>query len=112
MISFNLLPMMTLRSISGSKRQFLIGLGINHMSADKLLRGEMTALRLDQIEKICLALRCTPNDLLEWTPDSNRVVDEAHPLHQLTQGENMENLLQKMSKLSPKELEERMGDGV
>lgn len=48
---------------------------------------KVASIRLDHLEKLCLLLNCTPNDLLRFSPDKNQVVPETHALHQLKKGE-------------------------
>ena len=45
------------------------------------MKGDMQTLKTHHMEKVCLALRCTPNDLLEWKPAESAPTD--HPLHAL-----------------------------
>ena len=110
MLKFNLHPFFKVRGV-GNPRRFLIDLGINHISAAKLLKGEMTSLRLEHIEKICLALRCTPNDLLEWTPDNTFSADAAHPIHAIAPRKNIDRLLDKLGNMSYEEMERLVGEG-
>jgi len=42
-----------------------------------------TYLDMNKIEKLCIALSCTPNDLLEWQPNPAAAIPESHPLHAL-----------------------------
>lgn len=109
MLKFNLHPFLKMRRVVNARR-YLIDLGINHITAAKLLKGEMTSLRLEHIEKICLALRCTPNDLLEWTPDKSFSTDSAHPIHTLVPHKNVDKLLDKLNTMSYEEMERLMGD--
>jgi len=41
------------------------------------------SVRFEQIEKLCRVLKCTPNDLLEWVPDSKHPIETDHPLNKL-----------------------------
>ena len=109
MLKFNLHPFFKVRGVPNPRR-FLIDLNINHISAAKLLKGEMTSLRLEHIEKICLALRCTPNDLLEWEPNKITRPDKDHPMYRLAQRKNFDRLLEKIGNLSPEELERLLGE--
>jgi DNA-binding Xre family transcriptional regulator len=40
-------------------------------------------LNLEEIERLCVLLKCTPNDFFEWTPDSDNQVNEDHPLNDI-----------------------------
>ena len=39
--------------------------GIDNTSIGKICNGETKNIRLDTMEKICKALNCTPNDIIE-----------------------------------------------
>jgi hypothetical protein len=62
---------------------FLLNLGFVPSTANNFLRDEVTLFRLEQLEKLCMALNCTPNDLLEWKPDANQAVAETHSMNNL-----------------------------
>ena len=36
----------------------------------RLMEKKVRSISFDVLEKLCLALNCTPHDLLEWTPDN------------------------------------------
>ncbi len=41
-------------------------------------------LKVKTLEKLCLALNCTPNDLFEWRDDgAQSLLRDNHPLHAL-----------------------------
>lgn len=69
----------------GIKHPFtaLCKLGITHAIAQKYISGEKRWIILAHVEKLCLFLRCTPNDLFEWVPDGQTVADKEHPLHRV-----------------------------
>lgn len=56
-------------------------LGFAPGTARNFLAGEIIQLKLDQLESLCTALNCTPNDLIEWTPNANQPVSDAHSLN-------------------------------
>ena len=58
--------------------KFLIGIGINSASANKLLHGNAVQLNLIQLTAICTHLNCTPNDLFV---KRNLELPEKHALH-------------------------------
>jgi DNA-binding Xre family transcriptional regulator len=77
---------------------FLKTAGFSYKAAWGLVSSEMISVRLDNLEKLCLALNCTPNDLLHWVPNSNSNVLPSHPLFALKRdAENtIQSYLQKM----------------
>ncbi len=69
--------------------------GISQGVAQGYLNGTKTWLLHKHAEKLCKLLRCTPNDLYEWTPDDP---SEDYP----------ENLLQAIRKKPSVDLEEKL----
>jgi hypothetical protein len=73
---------MRLRGVDEHYR-FLVNLGFVPSTAKNFLRGEVTLIRLEQIETLCVALNCTPNDLLRWRPNQNQAIAETHSMNSL-----------------------------
>jgi len=63
--------------------RFLEDLGFNSNKASELNKDKTTVIRVDELEKLCHALWCTPNDLFGWQPDGKFPVVEGHPLNAL-----------------------------
>lgn len=74
--------MMRLRGID-SHYHLMLKLGFVPSTARAFLKGEMVLIKLEQLEKLCVALNCTPNDLLEWQPDASQNVSETHSMNSL-----------------------------
>nr|DAH30097.1 MAG TPA: Cro/C1-type HTH DNA-binding domain protein [Caudoviricetes sp.] len=52
--------------------------GISANNIGKICNGETTNIRFDTMEKICKALNCTPNELMETDdPQLNRLITYA-----------------------------------
>jgi hypothetical protein len=73
---------MRLRGVEKHYR-FLLNLGFVPSTAHAFLRGTVSLIKLEQIEKLCVALNCTPNDLLRWQSGPNQMVAETHSLNNL-----------------------------
>lgn len=110
MLRFNFANLARMRS-DRAPRRFLMDLGLNHVLAAKLLQGEAQSIRLSQLETICEALRCTPNDLLEWKPDGSRSLDPDHPLRSLRSMHLQDRLADKLRSMSVSELEAFLAEG-
>ena len=82
MLYINLHPIFKARGID-RPHTFLVSIGIPSSTAHKFLEGSYRAPRLDNIERICKALNCTPHDILIWVPDKNNPIPQTHPLNQL-----------------------------
>lgn len=61
-IVINLQPILAARSISYPST-YLIKIGLNVNSVNKMLKGEAVQLNLKQLTTLCTHLNCTPNDL-------------------------------------------------
>ena len=62
-------------------------------------------LSLQQIEKICLALHCTPNELFSWMPDAGKPVAPNHQMHALVRN-NKPSIPDLMRSLPAEQLEQ------
>jgi len=79
MLTFNLKKWFKIRGIQNPKK-FLIQFGFSENQAQRLIKFSPYSLRLSTVFKLCLALRCTPNDLIELRPSNKHPVPENHPL--------------------------------
>ncbi len=70
---------------------FLRKLGFSHNLAHRLAQDDTKGIRFDQLEKLCIAFKCTPNDLLQWQ-DEGQNIDGEHPLRQLSQRPELEHI--------------------
>ena len=82
MLYLNIKKMMRLRGIE-KHYNLMLKLGFVPWSANNFLNGTARQVKLDQLEQLCKALNCTPNDLLEWKPDANEPIAETHALNGL-----------------------------
>ena len=62
-IVLDLHSVFALRNIKTPVR-FLLNIGINPNTANKMLKGEAVQLSFTQMTSLCVHLNCTPNDLL------------------------------------------------
>ena len=71
---------------------YLLGMGIQRSAASRINAGSMKSIKLKDLERYCEQFECTPNDLLEWTP--NKYVEDAtkHPLSALKRMESQVNI--------------------
>lgn len=83
MLKFNLEPLFALRNIT-KKQNLLRKQGISLYSAIHIINGTIHKISLVDIERLCLAFNCTPNDLFDFTPSENSKLPSDHPLHSLT----------------------------
>ena len=102
MLTFNLDTICRARGIK-RKYAFLAKAGLTYRVARRLADGDTQSLRTSHIEKLCLALHCTPNDLLQWTPEGD--VSRDHPLQALNR-EHQLDVLKEINELPLDKLQE------
>ncbi len=82
MFYLNIQRMMRLRGIEKHYRK-MIELGFVPQTARALLRSDVGAIKLEHLARLCAALNCTPNDLLEWRPKPGKALAKTHSLNAL-----------------------------
>ncbi len=86
--------------------KFLVQSGFVPFTAHKYKNGSVAHMRIDHIEKLCVLLNCTPNDLFEWVP-SDLLEDRAdHPLQRIRRREKKIEINKLLEKFSLEKLEE------
>lgn len=64
-----------LSEIAGGKRITIAELsritGIGYSVIQRLYNDQVKSVEMETINKLCLALECTPNDILKFIPDEN-----------------------------------------
>ncbi|MBN2614572.1 MAG: helix-turn-helix transcriptional regulator [Bacteroidales bacterium] len=65
----------------------LLHAGIGSDLATRIKKNQVRLLRLETLEKVCLLLHCTPNDVMEWIPEKGNT-DKDQPLNQLRKTQN------------------------
>jgi len=62
----------------------LVKAGFTYYAANELANGRVRSLSLKHLERLCIALNCTPNDVLAWRREEGSAVHDKHPLHKLS----------------------------
>lgn len=81
---------------------FMKGLGFNPWVTGDILEKRRVRLDYGQIEKLCIGLRCTPNDLFEWQPSEG--TDANHPMQALVR--NKPSIPELLHSLTPDKIEQ------
>src|SRR5687768_9027075 len=82
MLYFNLTRLLNLRGVE-RPYSWLVRSGFVPQTAVRWSKNEIGYVRPEQMERLCLLLNCTPNDLFEWREDSKTVVPDGHALRSL-----------------------------
>ena len=80
---------MRLRGIQNYNK-FITGLGFAPATARNFQGFGVRRINFEHLERICLALNCTPNDLLEWHPADNQATPETQALIKLTRNQDVD----------------------
>lgn len=78
-VVLNLAPILKTRNIT-QPMAFLIKIGLNNVTAHKMLKETSVQVNYNQLTKLCLHLNCTPNDLFVLR---DMQLPDSHALHAL-----------------------------
>ena len=78
---------------------FLMKIGFNKDAASNIARNRIKFFSTAHLQKLCIALKCTPNDLFEWVPASDSELPPEHPLNSLnrTNSTNLSEIIKNLS---------------
>lgn len=88
MLYFNFTRLFKARGIE-KPASFLVKNGFSDNFATKVVRNSYRRMDLEMIERLCTLLNCTPNDMLQWIPDSKDSDTSNHPLLPLIRTEKV-----------------------
>ena len=98
MIKLNIQQALKNKGIENTNK-FLHQCEIPYYTASRLLNNNVESINFKYLEKICLHLHCTIDDLFVWIPDSNNKTAEDHPLQKLAQKTTNQTITQKLKQL-------------
>lgn len=105
MLYYNLDKIFKARGIE-KRFNFLVQQGFTGTLAAKVNRNKALRLDLSTVERLCKALRCTPNDLLEWVPDKGEKLDAEHPLNKIKQTSKVVDITRTLNRVPIDRLEQ------
>ncbi|QQS36067.1 MAG: helix-turn-helix transcriptional regulator [Ignavibacteriales bacterium] len=77
---------------------YLISKGFSRNVASHINSGKFRALTISQVERLCRALNCTPNDLVEYVPKEGEQLS-GNPLAVLVRDEKLVRMSDLVSKI-------------
>lgn len=86
MLKYNIKNLLKQRGIS-QPSAFLQRNGFSRSVAVRIAGEKMVAISPWQVERLCVVLKCMPNDLFCWTADKGETVAESHPLWRIREQE-------------------------
>ena len=93
MLTFNFSRIFKARGID-KPFSYLVKVGYSDNFATRIVNNRTKRLDLADIEKLCELFQCTPNDLLEWIPDSKDKTNNNHPLISIKRSDKVVQLTQ------------------
>jgi DNA-binding Xre family transcriptional regulator len=85
---------------------FLKRAGFSDSFASKVKNNRVSRLDLRMIERLCIAFRCAPHDLMEWIPDSDSDVDAAHPISVIRRSDKLIDITKTLNNIPLNQLDE------
>jgi DNA-binding Xre family transcriptional regulator len=90
MLQFNFNRLFKAKGID-KPTSYLIRNGYSDNFATKVVHNNFRRLNLDDVERLCELLSCTPNDMLQWIPDKDADLT-THPLAPILHTEKVMDL--------------------
>lgn len=103
MLTLDIRPILKLRGIN-NPYTFLVKMGFVPRTAVAWTNGDVGYIRPEQVEKLCVALNCTPNDLFHHTPSSKSPLADNHALNALIRTGSAPDITQLLRNLPPDRL--------
>ena len=93
MLTFNFPRAFKLRGID-KPFSFLVSNGFSPNMSTRIVNNRNKEVNIRNLEKLCLLLKCAPNDLFDWVPGKNDIDLEHHPLFTLKRSDKIIQLAQ------------------
>lgn len=103
MLVFNPRRMFSRRMVERPHSE-LVKNGFAKSSATNLLNYDNRRLMIEHVEKLCLMLNCTPNDLFEWRGRKSETLPENHALNALKRDDKAENMTEMIKNIPVEKL--------
>lgn len=98
MLTFNFTRIFKARGID-KPFSYLVKAGYSDNYATRVVNNRFEKINLKDVEKLCVLLQCTPNDLLEWTPEAKDQNNEQHPLSSIKRSNKVVELTKILSSI-------------
>ncbi len=80
--------------------------GFSDNFATRVKNNRINRLNLESMERLCILLRCTPNDLMEWIPESKHNIDHEHPINNIKKSNKVIDITKTLNSVPLGKLEE------
>jgi DNA-binding Xre family transcriptional regulator len=104
MLSLAIKSLMEKRGIE-NPNQFLVKSGFNYYTASRVLNNVKGSVSFKHLEMLCIALHCSVEDLILWTPPKGMKNEDKHPLAKLKARKQKGNISSALKDLPPDKLD-------
>jgi len=105
MLKMNISRVLALKGIDNAYT-YLKKHGYKHTKAYWLSKSLTQKVDIDDLERICLSLNCTPNDLFEWSPSTPENDIEGHALQTIRRKDAAVGLVKLVQGLPVEQMDE------
>ncbi len=105
MLTFNFSRIFKARGID-KPFSYLVKAGYSGNLATRIANNRIYRIDLVYLEKLCELFQCTPNDLLEWIPESKDKTNDKHPLVSIRRSDTVVQLTQILNSIPLDKLSE------
>ncbi len=106
MFKFHIKPLIKAKGFKANTQFLKSRYGFSHYNSVKLMNGDARTLNLDLLETMCINLNCTPNDLINYTPDPKLILPPDHELHKIKKSDSLWNPIEHLKMLAPEDINE------
>lgn len=99
MLTFSLTRILNIKGID-KPYSYLRKQGYGSKKSNWLVFGKKSVINLDEVEKFCLEYKCTPNDLLSWSPSKMEDDYPENPLQLIRRDDDIQPVLSLMDNMS------------
>ena len=79
--------------------------GFSDNYSTKIKNNKVRRIGLKELEKLCILLRCSPNDFYEWIPENDAQIDKDHPLNVIRKTDKVFDLTKTLNSVPLSELD-------
>ncbi|MFC2138148.1 helix-turn-helix domain-containing protein [Bacteroidota bacterium] len=105
MLSYNFNRIFKARAVE-KPFTYLRNAGFSDKFATKIKNNKIARINLREIERLCILLRCTPNDFFEWTPDKDNQIDSEHPIYKIKKSDKVVDITKTLNSVPLDQLDE------
>lgn len=98
MLKLQLQQIISQRGVT-SPLKYLVQNGFTYHTAHRLLHNSIDSISFPHLEKLCILLNCSINDLFVYSNHNNANISNEHPLNKLTAQANTVNISQTLQQL-------------